>query len=381
MAAISLEGLCSRPEAGRRVIDGLDLDIADGELMALLGGSGSGKTTVLRMIAGLTPVDDGRVLIGDEDMTGVPTSQRDIAMVVQGDALLPHLSARRNVGFGLRLRKMLGREVDRRVEAEARVLRLTELLDRLPSSLSGGEQGATALGRALVRAPGVYLLDEPFARMDAGERARLRTELVQRIGHRGTTTLLVTNDPVEAMAAGDRLAVLHAGRIAQVGVPLEIYQRPRSVPVAQLLGDPPMAVLPGILEPGGRSCWVRLGTQRIPIAMPSPAVRRTYEAAAVLVGIRPEHATAARDDEPEARRVGALTGTITRVVPLGDRVLVRVALSEVPVPLEVRLAADALERLGGPRRDGRAGTGRSLRFHLDPAAMVLFDPVTELALR
>lgn len=380
MAAISLEGVRSAAHDGRRAIDGLDLDVTEGELMALLGVSGAGKTTLLRLIAGLAPLGGGTISIDGEDMRGVATADRDIAMTIQGgEGLAPHLSTGGNLGFALRLRKMLRREVDRRVSDEARVLGLSEVLDRLPSTLSGGEAGATALGRAMVRAPRVFLLDEPFARIDAAERARLRTELVRRIAQRGITTLLVTNDPVEAMAVGDRLAVLHEGRIAQVGPPTDVYRQPRSVAVAQLVGDPPLQVVPGVLEPGGRSCWVRVGCQRVPIALPTPAVRRSHEAAPVLLGVRAEHATAAvpltRGADPAPP--GLLVAELLRVVPLGAYALLRIRLPEVGTELTLRLPA--AEAPSGPISP--TGAQSLVGVRLDPDALLLFDPTTEQSLR
>jgi multiple sugar transport system ATP-binding protein len=281
-------------------------------------------------------------------------------MVVQDDALLPHLSAGGNMGFALRLRKMLGREVERRVADQARVLGLSELLERAPRTLSGGQQRATALGRALVRAPEVFLLDEPLARLDAGERARLRAELVTRVTRHGTTTILVTNDPVEAMAVGSRLAVLAGGRIAQVGRPQEVYDAPAGVAVAQLVGDPPMGLVEGVLEPGGRTCWVRVGTQRVRVAPPPHATRRRYEGATVHLGVRAEHARPGAD----------LLGTVVHAAPTGAWLLVGIVLPGAPgSALQLRLAIGPV-----PHR------GSAVAFALDPDALRLFDPLTGLAL-
>jgi ABC-type sugar transport system ATPase subunit len=372
MAEVVLSGVRTAPHEGRRALDGVDLAVGDGELLALLGGSGSGKTTLLRAIAGLVPVESGTVVIGGVDVTGVPTRERDLAMVVQDDALLPHLTTGGNIGFGLRLRRLARGEVARRVADEARVVRLGELLDRRPNTLSGGERQLTGIARATVRAPAVSLLDEPFARLDPRERARVRAELAAVVRRRGTTAILVTNDPIEAMVVGDRVAVLEDGRIAQVGTPAELYARPASTAVAARVGDPPMALLPGVLAPGARACWVRLGAQAVAVPRPPAALLAELEGADVVVGIRPEHAVAAAPHEPGDGSGGAaLTAEVRHVEVLGPHALLHVAIAGVGAPLVCR----APTALGSAVRPGDAV---SVRVSAD--GPVLFEGATGLLL-
>ena len=246
MATVSFERV--RKDFGAAtVVHDFDLRIADGELVVLVGGSGSGKSTTLRMLAGLEEVSAGVVRIGERDVTHLPPRDRDVAMVFQDYALYPHLSARENIALGLRLRKVAPAEIERRVGWAAEVLGLGELLDRRPKQLSGGQRQRVAMGRAMVREPAVFLFDEPLSNLDAQLRGQMRGEIARLQRRLGTTTLYVTHDQVEAMTLADRLVILDGGRVQQIGAPLEVYQRPANRFVAGFIGTPPMNFVEGPL--------------------------------------------------------------------------------------------------------------------------------------
>ncbi len=225
------------------IIKGLDLDIEDQEFMVLVGPSGCGKSTTLRMIAGLEEITDGKLYIGDRVVNTVHPKDRDVAMVFQSYALYPHMSVYENIAFGLRLRKMAKDEIDRLVTEAADTLGLTHLLDRKPKALSGGQRQRVALGRAIVRKPSVFLFDEPLSNLDAELRVQMRAEIANLQKRLGITSVYVTHDQVEAMTMGDRIAVLHDGNLRQVGSPLDLYDTPANVFVAQFIGTPNMNII------------------------------------------------------------------------------------------------------------------------------------------
>ncbi|HKW40081.1 MAG TPA: ABC transporter ATP-binding protein [Gemmatimonadales bacterium] len=308
MAAVTLRRLTKRyGRDARPTLDAVSLEIHDGELFVLLGPSGSGKTTLLRCIAGLEETSDGEILIGERDVTALSPAERDLAMVFQTLALYPHLSVRGNIAFGLQVRRTPGPEVAKRVERAAERLKLTALLDRFPAQLSGGERQRVALGRALVREPQAFLLDEPLANLDPTLRDGLRAELLELHRGFGATMLYVTHDPVEAMSLGQRIAVLDGGRVRQVGSPGELYHRPSSVAVARALGSPAMNILTGRARGGG---VVDCGTLSITVPL------ERYEGE-IQVGFRPEHVTLVGRD----RGLGA--AQVRVVEPLGVDTLVR----------------------------------------------------------
>jgi ABC-type sugar transport system ATPase subunit len=308
MAAITLRRLTKRydPDA-RPVLDAVSLEIHDGELFVLLGPSGSGKTTLLRCIAGLEETTDGEILIGERDVRELPPGERDVAMVFQTHALYPHLSVRGNIAFGLEVRRVPGPEIARRVQRAAERLNLSGLLDRFPSQLSGGERQRVALGRAIVREPQAFLLDEPLAHLDSTLRAGLRTELLELHHTLGATMLYVTHDQVEAMSLGQRIAVLDGGRVRQQGTPAELYQRPSDVSVARALGSPGMNVLTGRTRGDG---VVDCGTWSLTVPLEG------YEGE-ILVGVRPEHVTLVGPER------GVVTAEVRVVEPMGVDTLVR----------------------------------------------------------
>src|SRR3954467_2098793 len=250
---------------GFHAVQDLSLDIKDGEFLVLVGPSGCGKTTALRMVAGLEEISDGELFIGDRVVNQLTPKERDVAMVFQNYALYPHLSVYENIAFGLRLRKESKDEVHRRVSWAAKMLDLTPYLDRKPKQLSGGQRQRVAMGRAIVRQPQVFLMDEPLSNLDAKLRVQMRADIAQLQRELGTTTIYVTHDQVEAMTMGDRVAVMRDGRLQQVDAPQRLYDRPENMFVAAFMGSPPMNLLEGnVTVNGGVS--VGLGGYKLPIA-------------------------------------------------------------------------------------------------------------------
>jgi multiple sugar transport system ATP-binding protein len=303
MARIQLDKVVKRYGDGYEAVKGIDLDIADGEFMILVGPSGCGKSTALRMIAGLEDITSGELRIDDKVVNDLAPKDRDIAMVFQSYALYPHMTVRDNMGFALKLAKVDKAEIDRRVEEAARVLDLAQHLDRKPANLSGGQRQRVAMGRAIVRSPKAYLMDEPLSNLDAKLRVQMRTE-VSRIQQRtDTTTIYVTHDQTEAMTLGDRVAVMRAGEIQQVDSPQTLYDHPANLFVAGFIGSPAMNFLPASLE-GGRL--------RLPfgdIELPDE-LRRAVESSGggaggtVIAGVRPEDFEDANVVEEHRQREG-----------------------------------------------------------------------------
>ena len=285
MAGIELQDLTKRYPDGTQAVRGIDLEIEDGEFMIFVGPSGCGKTTALRMIAGLEEITDGVVRVGERVVNDLPPKDRDIAMVFQNYALYPHMTVRRNIGFALKLAKHDRAEVARRVEQTASVLDLTEHLERRPANLSGGQRQRVAIGRAIVRNPQAFLMDEPLSNLDAKLRVQMRLELSRLQASLGTTTVYVTHDQTEAMTLGHRVAVMHAGLIQQVDTPRALYDDPANVFVAGFIGSPPMSFVPAELADG----LLRLpfGEAALP---PELTTRLTASAARgeVIAGVRPE---------------------------------------------------------------------------------------------
>ncbi len=244
MGQIDVQNLTKEYTVGVRAVDDVSLTIGEGEFVVLVGPSGCGKTTLLRCIGGLETVTAGRILIGERDVTKLQPSARDLAMVFQNYALYPHMTVRKNLGYGLRVRKTPKKEIVRRVAEAAKLLELEELLDRRPGQLSGGQQQRVAMGRALVREPAAFLMDEPLSNLDALLRVATRGEILKLQRRLGTTTVYVTHDQVEAMTMSDRIAMMDAGRILQLGTPAELYQRPSNVKVAAFIGSPAINLLP-----------------------------------------------------------------------------------------------------------------------------------------
>ena len=283
MAAISLRKVVKQYGSGARanlVIHGVDAEIDDGEFIVIVGPSGCGKSTLLRMVAGLEEISGGEIAIGGRVVNDVEPSERDIAMVFQNYALYPHMSVFDNMAYGLKIAKVPVEQIRQRVDKAAKILELGALLQRKPRELSGGQRQRVAMGRAIVRQPQVFLFDEPLSNLDAKLRAQTRLEIRKLHAELGVTSLFVTHDQVEAMTLAQRMIVMNAGRMEQIGTPDEVYLRPASTFVASFIGSPPMNLLPGVAD-GSR---LLVNGQQLPLPLAAP---RSGE---ITVGLRPEHA-------------------------------------------------------------------------------------------
>jgi multiple sugar transport system ATP-binding protein len=296
-------------------VDDVSIDIADGEFVVLVGPSGSGKSTILRLISGLEELTDGHIYIGDREITDVKPKNRDIAMVFQNYALYPHLTARKNMSFGLRMRGELSdEEIDSRVEEAASIMGITDLLEKMPGDLSGGQQQRVALGRAIVRNPAAFLMDEPLSNLDAKLRTQMRTEIQQLQSELDVTTIYVTHDQVEAMTMGDRIAIMDGGELQQIATPLEAYYAPENVFVAGFIGSPSMNFI---------DVSVTAGSDGVTLEHPAFSYHASGSIAAgleehdeVVLGVRPEAI-----ELVEPGRENAVTVTIDVVEPLGKEQL------------------------------------------------------------
>jgi multiple sugar transport system ATP-binding protein len=327
MASIRLERVDKVFPNGRRAVCSLDLDVADRELVVLVGPSGCGKTTILRMIAGLESPTAGRVYLDNLDVTALPPQKRDLAMVFQSHTLYPHKTVRENLGFSLRLRGAKRADIDERIHQVAHTLRLDSILDGKPGQFSGGERQRVALGRAMVRRPRAFLLDEPLSNLDAQLRVQLRGEIARLHQEFAATMLYVTHDQEEAMMLGDRVAVLREGKLQQIGSPLEIYRRPANLFVAGFIGSPAMNFFRAKLQgQGGISC---LETPWFKIQMDG-TLRSGNDGDAIL-GTRPGEIRLVETGEAEAHAL------IETVQPLGHEVVVRAALVGTPQVCSITL--------------------------------------------
>jgi multiple sugar transport system ATP-binding protein len=286
MAEIVMDGISKRFADGFEAVKNMDLDVQDGEFMILVGPSGCGKSTALRMIAGLEDITDGELRIGDQVVNQIAPKDRDIAMVFQNYALYPHMSVRENMAFPLKLAKAPQEEIDKKVEEAARILDLTQHLDRRPANLSGGQRQRVAMGRAIVRDPKAFLMDEPLSNLDAKLRVQMRTEVSRIQSQLGTTTVYVTHDQTEAMTLGDRVAVMRSGVLQQVGSPSELYNNPANLFVAGFIGSPAMNFMPATMQ--GESVKLPVGDVRVPDEVRQRLSSQDGGGRSVIVGIRPE---------------------------------------------------------------------------------------------
>ena len=291
MAEIVLEQLTKVYPDGTEAVTELDLEIGAGEFVVFVGPSGCGKTTALRMVAGLETITSGTVKIDGQVVNDLPPKDRDIAMVFQNYALYPHMNAHRNMGFALKMRGLPKDEIDRRVREAARILGLTDSLQKKPRTLSGGQRQRVAMGRAIVRNPQAFLMDEPLSNLDAKLRVEMRAEIARIQRDLGVTTIYVTHDQTEAMTMGDRVAVMRGGLLQQVASPKELYERPRKLFVAEFIGSPAMNLVEAGLERSNGNVWVRFGDQRLRLDEATfarnPGLER-FEGRRVVLGIRPE---------------------------------------------------------------------------------------------
>ena len=349
------------PKADRPAVDALDLQIADGEFLVLVGPSGCGKSTSLRMLAGLEEVDSGSVLIGDRDVTEQPPKERDIAMVFQNYALYPHMTVGENMGFALKLAGVKKAEIATRVAEAAKILDLEPYLDRRPKALSGGQRQRVAMGRAIVRSPQVFLMDEPLSNLDAKLRVQTRTQIAALVKRLGTTTVYVTHDQVEAMTMGDRVAVLKDGVLQQCDTPGTLYDRPANVFVAGFIGSPAMNIVTGPAVDGG----VRLGDAVLPVPREQLA-RASASSGRVTVGFRPE----------SVQLVGAGQGVpvvVNVVEQLGSDAFLYTKLAS-EVTDDVLHPSDVVVRTE-PRT--AAAAGQQLYLGVREGGLHVFDPETQ----
>jgi multiple sugar transport system ATP-binding protein len=352
MAQIVLDDVWKVFPDGTEAVRALSLDIADGEFMVLVGPSGCGKTTALRMVAGLEVVSRGKVVIGDRVVNDVPPKERDIAMVFQNYALYPHMTVFDNMAFGLKLQKVPRPEIEKRVNDAAHLLGLGELLRRKPAALSGGQRQRVAMGRAIVRHPHAFLMDEPLSNLDAKLRVQTRAQIARLQRELGVTTIYVTHDQTEAMTMGDRVAVMRKGMLQQADSPQTLYERPTNLFVAGFIGSPAMNLIEANMASTNGGVVVELGGFRLPVPDEVLAERpalRGYAGRTVVLGIRPEDMEDAAlvSDAPAERRI---TSTVELREALGSDVVVHFPLDAPPAVTEdvIELAADIDEAVAAP---------------------------------
>jgi multiple sugar transport system ATP-binding protein len=382
MAGVSFDRVSKVYPDGTRAVDEMSLEIDDGEFMVLVGPSGCGKTTALRMVAGLEEISEGMIRIADRVVNHVPSRDRDIAMVFQSYALYPHLSVYENIAFGLRLRRVPKSEVDKRVKEAARILGLEPFLKRKPRALSGGQRQRVAMGRAIVRQPAAFLMDEPLSNLDAKLRVQTRAEISRLQDDLGTTTIYVTHDQVEAMTMGNRVAVMRKGELQQVASPQELYDRPVNLFVGGFIGSPAMNMVEATLDRQDGNLVAGIGNQRITlddeVVGARPALAE-WAGRNVVLGIRPENLDdAALSDSPPDRR---LRGEVQLREALGSELVVHFRVEAPPALTEdVRELAQDLgdERAVQEAAEGRA-TETTVVARFDPHSRVREGDVAEIA--
>jgi multiple sugar transport system ATP-binding protein len=384
MATVSLEKINKVYENGFHAVKDLSVDIAEGEFMVLVGPSGCGKSTALRMIAGLEDITSGILRIGGKEANDETPKERDIAMVFQNYALYPHMTVAENIGFALKLRKLPKDQLNQKVREAAEILGLTDWIDRKPGQLSGGQRQRVAMGRAIVREPSVFLMDEPLSNLDAKLRVQMRAE-VSRIQRRiGVATVYVTHDQVEAMTMGDRVTVLRDGILQQVNTPQHLYDNPDNVFVAAFIGSPSQNLYDAGLTEGARS--IKLGSQEIPLP---DAVRTKRPALAsfagkdVVVGMLPEHLPAAKPGDTGP----TLVGEVELIEALGSEQVVHFTIDAHRVIAEGALEKDEAEAVGAGEGVARVEAkfpvkvGDRMTFAIDIEDMQFFDTQTGMAIR
>jgi multiple sugar transport system ATP-binding protein len=397
MSAISIQKLTKVYSSGVQALHGLDLDVGDGEFVVLVGPSGCGKTTALRMVAGLETITDGTVRFGDQVVNDVSPRQRDVAMVFQNYALYPHMSVADNIGFALTNKKTPKAERDRRVRSAASALGLSELLNRKPGQLSGGQRQRVAMGRAIVREPSVFLMDEPLSNLDAKLRVRMRSEVLRVHKAIGAATLYVTHDQIEAMTMGDRVAVLNAGVLQQYATPHELYDRPANLFVAEFIGSPEM----NLYEATVAGDKLLIGSQRLSLG-PAGTALAPYRGRTVIAGVRPEDLGLGGDDGDAGAGAGAdgagqagtatLAADVRMVEGLGSEQHVFFSIDAPAAGASMRAATAAEGEdglLAGDTHNGIARVsprvavrpGQRVTFRVDTGRMHFFDPGTGTAIR
>jgi len=411
VAGLTLSGIGKVYDDGTRAVRDLNVEVSDGEFLVFVGPSGCGKTTALRMVAGLETVTEGELRIGDRLVNSVPPRDRDVAMVFQSYALYPHLSVRDNIAFGLKLRKMAKPEIRKRVEHAADVLGLTDYLDRKPRNLSGGQRQRVAMGRAIVREPQVFLMDEPLSNLDAKLRVQMRTEIARIQRDLAVTTVYVTHDQTEAMTLGHRVAVMKQGVLQQIAPPQQLYDRPVNIFVAGFIGSPAMNLMMGTVSRTGDELALQLGSQtvRLPesVLQTRPALV-DYLGQPVVVGVRPEDLDDAAVGSPAvgSDAVGSdavlsddsrpvLHAVADLIEPLGSDLIVHLSIDAEPVQSNddlTELAKDVGHPDAGALQSSDASTTLVARFNprstvaigdavnvrVDTERLHYFDPGTGL---
>jgi multiple sugar transport system ATP-binding protein len=397
VAEVTFDGVSKVYPDGTRAVDDLNLDIQDGEFMVLVGPSGCGKTTALRMVAGLEDISEGALRIGERIVNHVPSRDRDIAMVFQSYALYPHLSVYDNIAFGLKLKKVDKKEIDERVQKAAALLGLEDFLDRKPRALSGGQRQRVAMGRAIVRQPAAFLMDEPLSNLDAKLRVQMRAEIAQLQHDLETTTIYVTHDQVEAMTMGDRVAVMRKGELQQVAPPQELYDRPVNLFVGGFIGSPAMNLLEAKLQRRNGDLVAVAGSQEVLLTEETTSARpalQQFEGRDVILGIRPEDledASLAGDESGDQR----LRGEVTLTEALGAEIMVHfrvdapAAVTEDVRELARDAGAEGLADLGsdeGATMVGRFGArsrvklGQPVDVAVDTRSLHFFEPESGLGI-
>jgi len=400
LAGVAFEQMSKVYPDGTKAVDALSLAIGDGEFMVLVGPSGCGKTTALRMVAGLEDITSGVVKIGDRVVNNVPSRDRDIAMVFQSYALYPHLSVYENIAFGLKIKKMPKEEIERRVADAARILGLEPFLKRKPRALSGGQRQRVAMGRAIVRQPQAFLMDEPLSNLDAKLRVQMRAEIAGLQRTLGVTTIYVTHDQVEAMTMGDRVAVMRKGELQQVAEPQTLYDQPVNLFVGGFIGSPSMNMVEATLARENGGLVAKVGEQKVLINAEELAARPAlagFEGKNVVLGIRPEDLedVALSPDTPADHR---LKGKVTLTEALGSEIMVHFTIEATPAATEemrelakdvgdervvAQLDEGATSTAGFVGRFGarsRVKTGDQIEVAVDSRALHFFDPETGLGI-
>jgi multiple sugar transport system ATP-binding protein len=386
MSRIVLDAVSKQFPGGTTAVKSLDLDVSDGELLVLVGPSGCGKTTALRMVAGLEEVSSGTIYIDDRPVNDMEPRHRDIAMVFQGYALYPHLSVYDNMAFSLKYRRAVPKaEVKKRVSEAARILELEQLLDRKPRQLSGGQRQRVAMGRAIVRQPRAFLMDEPLSNLDAKLRVQMRAEIAQLQRSLGTTTIYVTHDQTEAMTLGSRVAVLNQGVLQQIASPQEMYRSPANLFVAGFIGSPPMNLIDARLERGPDGPQVVFGGHRLGIPAQVTADRpglERYLGREIVLGIRPEHLSDAAL-RPDADAASVLELPVRLREELGSDVQIHCGIGAIAhqtdeAAPEVTSLATLIARMD-PQTT--LAEGENARVHVDTTKLHFFDPASGAAIR
>jgi multiple sugar transport system ATP-binding protein len=395
MAQVGFERVSKIYPDGTRAVNDINLDIKDGEFMVLVGPSGCGKTTALRMVAGLEEISEGVLRIGDRVVNHVPSRDRDIAMVFQSYALYPHLSVYENIAFGLRLKKMSKAEIEERVARAANILGLTDYLKRKPRALSGGQRQRVAMGRAIVREPAAFLMDEPLSNLDAKLRVQTRAEISKLQSDLGVTTIYVTHDQIEAMTMGTRVAVMRKGELQQVDEPQTLYDRPVNLFVGGFIGSPSMNMLDAVIESSNGGLAATIGNQTIslgPEALQNHPALKGYVGKQVVLGIRPEDLedAALETDAPAERQ---LHGRLELKEALGSEIMAHFAIKGAHAETDetrelakdvgaegteqpIGVAADEAVIVGRFGARSRIKQGDEVTAVVDTRALHFFDPQT-----